>query len=129
MPTARSAAAIGSSTVMYMAPVIITGAMYMTVEDPIAAADRAVGIVQDAGGRIDARSETAPDERNGGSASLTLRIPPNHLDAVIDDLRELGTVDQLSTDSYDVTTEVTDLDAKISTLRASTERIQGLLLE
>jgi len=109
--------------------VIITGAMYMTVEDPIAAADQAVGIVQNAGGRVDARSETAPDERNGGSALLTLRIPSNHLDAVVDDLRELGTVDQFSTDSYDVTTEVTDLDAKISTLRASTERIQALLLD
>ena len=109
--------------------VIITGAMYMTVEDPIAAADQAAGIVRHAGGRIDARSETAPDERNGGSASLTLRIPSDDLEAVVDDLRELGTVDQFSTDSYDVTTEVTDLDAQISTLRASTERIGALLLE
>ena len=109
--------------------VIITGAMYMTVEDPIAAADQAVGIVQNAGGRIDARSETAPDERYGGSASLTLRIPSNKLDAVVDDLREMGTVDKFSTDSYDVTTEVTDLEAKISTLRASTARIEALLLE
>ena len=107
--------------------VIITGAMYMTVEDPIAVADQAVGIVQNAGGRIDARSETAPDEHYGGSASLTLRIPSNALDAVVDDLRELGTVDQFSTDSYDVTTEVTDLEAQISTLRASTARIEALL--
>jgi len=107
--------------------VIITGSMYMTVEDPIATADKVTGIVQSAGGRIDARSETAPDERNGGAAALTMRIPSNHLDAVIDDLRELGTVDQLSTDSYDVTTEVTDLDAQISTLRASTKRIEALL--
>ncbi|HEX7589406.1 MAG TPA: hypothetical protein VF362_00320, partial [Demequinaceae bacterium] len=52
--------------------VVITGAMYMTVEDPIAAADRTVGIVLNAGGRIDARSEAAPGERDGGSASLTL---------------------------------------------------------
>ena len=109
--------------------VIITGAMYMTVEDPIAAADQVTGIVQNAGGRIDARSETAPDERYGGSASLRLRIPEDGLDAVVDDLRELGTVDQFSTDSVDVTTEVTDLDAKISTLRASTKRIEALLLE
>jgi len=109
--------------------VIITGAMYMTVEDPIAAADQVVGIVQNAGGRIDARSETAPDEHYGGSASLTLRIPSDNLDAVVDDLRELGTVDQFSTDSYDVTTEVTDLEAKISTLRASTARIEALLSE
>jgi hypothetical protein len=109
--------------------VIITGAMYMTVEDPIASADRATGIVQSAGGRIDARSETAPDENRGGSASLTMRIPSNRLDAVVADLRELGTVDQFSTDSYDVTVEVTDLEAQISTLRASTQRIEGLLAD
>ncbi|WP_430867810.1 DUF4349 domain-containing protein [Demequina aurantiaca] len=109
--------------------VIITGLMYMTVEDPIESADQAADIVQGAGGRIDARSETAPDERDGGSASLTLRIPSTDLDAVVDDLRDLGTVDQFSTDSYDVTTEVTDLDAQISTLRTSTARIEALLLE
>jgi hypothetical protein len=109
--------------------VIITGSMYMTVEDPIVAADRAAGIVQNVGGRVDARSETAPDEHYGGSAWLTLRIPSDKLDAVVDNLRELGTVDQFSTDSYDVTTEVTDLEAQISTLRASTTRIESLLLE
>jgi hypothetical protein len=109
--------------------VIVTGVMYMTVEDPIVAADRASGIVQNAGGRIDARSETAPDKSYGGSASLTLRIPADSLDAVVDDLRELGTVDQFSTDSYDVTIEVTDLEAQISTLRASTARIEALLLD
>jgi hypothetical protein len=109
--------------------VIITGNLYMTVEDPIAAADRAAGIVRNAGGRIDARNETAPDEHYGGSAALTLRIPSDRLDAAVADLRELGTVDEFSTDSYDVTTEVTDLAARISTLRASTERIERLLLE
>jgi len=109
--------------------VIITGAMYMTVEDPIAAADRAAGIVQNAGGRIDARNETAPDGGSGGSAALTLRIPSAKLDAVVADLRELGTVDQFKTDSADVTAEVTDLEAQISTLRASTQRIEALLLE
>jgi hypothetical protein len=107
--------------------VIITGSMYMTVEDPIAAADRATGIVESAGGRIDARSETAPVEGSGGSASLKLRIPSNALDTVVGHLRELGTVDQFSTDANDVSTEVTDLNAKISTLRASTTRIEALL--
>lgn len=109
--------------------VIITGTMYMTVADPIAVADQVAGIVQSAGGRIDARSETAPDENYGGSATLTLRIPSDDLDAVVDRLRELGTVDQFSTDSYDVTIEVTDVEAQISTLRASTERIEALLVE
>jgi hypothetical protein len=126
---ADEAAAQGPRSSVADRSVIITGTMYMTVEDPIASADRATGIVKNAGGRIDARSETAPDEHYGGSASLTMRIPSNRLDAVVDDLRTLGTVDQFSTDSYDVTTEVTDLEAQISTLRASTDRIQALLLE
>ncbi len=109
--------------------IIITGEMYMTVEDPILIADRAAGIVKNAGGRIDARSETAPDERSRGSAWLTMRIPSDKLDSVIDNLRTLGTVDQYSTNSADVTNVVTDLDAKISTLRASTARIEGLLAD
>jgi hypothetical protein len=106
---------------------IITGELYVTVEDPLAAADRAASIVQGAGGRIDGRNETAPQGRDGGSASLTLRIPASSLDRVVDDLRGLGTVDHFSTDARDVTTEVTDLDARISTLRESTDRIRGLL--
>lgn len=109
--------------------VIITGSLYMTVDDPIAAADRASAIVQGAGGRIDARSETAADESYGGEAALTLRIPSAQLDQVVDDLRELGTVDEFSTDTTDVTVEVTDLEASISTLRASTQRIESLLAE
>lgn len=106
---------------------IVTGSLYMTVEDPIETADQAVDIVQGAGGRIDGRNETAADEYDGGSASLVLRIPENQLEAVVDDLRELGTVDQLETSARDVTAEVTDLESTISTLRASTERIQALL--
>lgn len=108
---------------------IITGSLYITVEDPLAAADKAAGIVQSAGGRVDARNETAPHGSDGGSASLRLRIRGDDLDKVVDDLRALGTVDSFTTDSRDVTTEVADLDAKISTLRASTDRIQGLLAD
>lgn len=108
---------------------IITGELYITVDDPIAAAKRAVTIVQDRGGRIDGRSETSPHDRHGGSAWLTLRIPSTDLDETVNDLRKLGTVDEYRTHSYDVTTEVTDLDAQISTLRASTSRIAALLNE
>lgn len=107
--------------------VIVTGALYITVEDPIAAAEEATRLVRGAGGRIDSRSETAPDEYYGGSAWLTLRIPSDALDRVVDDLRELGEVNEYSTSSFDVTREVTDLDAQISTLRASTQRIEALL--
>lgn len=126
-------AEVGTAEVNQSAPtgrsLIVTGSMYMTVDNPIAAADQATEIVDMAGGRIDARSETAPDEYDGGSASLTLRVPADNLDAVVEDLRELGTVDQFRTDSYDVTNKVIDLEAKISTLRASTARIEALLVD
>ncbi|WP_062306087.1 DUF4349 domain-containing protein [Demequina subtropica] len=108
---------------------IVTGWMYMTVEDPIAAADAAVEIVEDADGRIDARSETADGPYERGSAQLTLRVPASSFDSVVDHLRTLGTVDEFSTDTADVTTQVTDLEAQISTLRASTARIEGLLAD
>ena len=109
--------------------VIITGSMYMTVEQPIEAADRAATIVQDAGGRIDARRENAPSEGYGGAAELTLRIPSGQLDTVVDQLRELGAVDEYSTNVSDVTNEVDDLEARISTLRASTARIEALMVD
>ena len=109
--------------------VIVTGSMYMTVENPLETADKAATIVTDAGGRVDARDETAPDEWSGGSATLTLRIPTDRLDAVVEDLRALGTVDQFATTASDVTNKVTDLDAHISTLRASTQRIEALLVD
>lgn len=109
--------------------VVVTGSMYMTVEDPIASADQAVSIVKTSGGRVDARNETAPDGSDGGSAWLTLRIPSGDLDAVVDDIGALGTVDQFSTSSTDVTNTVTDLEAQISTLRASTARIEALLVD
>ena len=109
--------------------VIITGELYMTVEDPIAAAREATAIVYDTGGRVDARHETAADEYDGGSAWLTLRIPAPELETVVQDLGELGDVDDYRTHSFDVTNEVTDLEARISTLRASTARIESLLTE
>lgn len=109
--------------------VIVTGELYMTVEDPIGAAREATTIVQGAGGRIDARRETAADEYDGGSAWLTMRIPAAELEAVVDDLDKLGEVDDYNTNSLDVSTEVTDLEAQISTLRASTARIESLLDE
>lgn len=108
---------------------IVTGSVYMTVENPIDTADAVARIVQTAGGRIDARSERAPDEWHGGSAELTMRIPVDKLDAVVEQLRDFGTIDEYSSSGIDVTNEVQDLEARISTLRASTLRIEGLLAD
>ena len=107
--------------------VIVTGQMTVTAADPIAASREAARIVEAAGGRIDSRSVSAPSDYDAGSATLTLRVPADRLDAVLDDLAELGRADEISTNSYDVTLQVRDLDARISALRATIDRLTALL--
>jgi hypothetical protein len=107
--------------------VITNGSMRVTADDPIEAATDAVRIVENAGGRVDARSETAPTTGNKGSATLTLRIPAAQLTRTIDDLKALGENPDVSISSVDVTVQVQDLDARIGALRASVDRLTALL--
>src|SRR5690606_9313907 len=62
--------------------VITTGWVSIKVDSPLDAAAEAVRITERAGGRIDGRTENAPRGGDGGSASLTLRIPADDLTAV-----------------------------------------------
>lgn len=109
--------------------VIVTGNVTVTADDPIAASREAADIVERAGGRIDGRSEYAPANGDAGSATLTLRIPADRLQDVLDDLAELGRADEISTSSTDVTVQTQDLDARISALRATIDRLTALLAQ
>ena len=108
--------------------VITTGYVTITVDDPMASANDAVKVVEQAGGRVDGRTEYAPkDETDKGSATLTLRVPSDTLTATLDKLRELGTVEEVSLNSSDVTMVTQDLDARITALTASIDRMLTLL--
>ena len=107
--------------------VITTGYVTITVESPQDAAAQAIRIAEAAGGRIDGRSEYAPRGEDGGSATLTLRVPSKDLAKTLDKLRELGDVQEVSLNSSDVTMESRDLDARISALSASVDRLLALL--
>jgi hypothetical protein len=106
---------------------ITTGTMDITADKPLEAAARATEIVEDAGGRIDARSENAPVDGNKGSATLELRIPTDSLTPTLAKLRALGVVESLDTDSEDVTSQSKDLDARIVAMRASVDRLVVML--
>lgn len=109
--------------------VIVTGTMTVTADDPSEAARDAVRIVEAAGGRVDGRSEYAPANGDHGSASLTLRIPAEKLQSVIDDLAALGadgTADEISTYTQDVTVQVADLESRIATQRGIIDRLTAL---
>lgn len=109
--------------------VITTGDVSVTVDDPVEAAADAARIAEQAGGRVDSRTENPGSEVEPAWASLTLRIPADDLDAVLDDLRELGDVTSVSMNASDVTQQHQDLDARISALKTSVGRMTALLAE
>jgi hypothetical protein len=106
--------------------VIVTGSMTVTADDPLAASKDAVRIVESAGGRVDARSEYAPANGDAGSATLTLRIPADRLQEVLDELGELGRADEITTSTSDVTEVVSDLESRIATQRGIIDRLNGM---
>lgn len=106
--------------------VVVTGTVTVTASHPLNAADKAVAIVEAAGGRVDGRTEVAATDTDAGSATLVLRIPAAKLTPTLDALKKLGRADQLQLDSTDVTTETQDLGVRIDALRASVTRLLQL---
>ena len=107
--------------------VITTGSVSITVSDPIDAAQAAVTLTEQAGGRIDSRNETPATDNQPASASLTLRIPADALDRTVVDLKELGAVNFVSLTAADVTQQSQDLDARITSLQTSVDRLLALM--
>ncbi|TPW72967.1 DUF4349 domain-containing protein [Schumannella sp. 10F1B-5-1] len=106
---------------------ITTGTVTLTVDDPAEAATKAGELVAAVDGRVDARDEQAASADGPASASLTLRIPADDLDATRTKLEKLGHVESVSITSDDVTTLVRDTDARITALQASVDRLTALL--
>ncbi|MFF5626606.1 DUF4349 domain-containing protein [Microbacterium sp. NPDC012755] len=102
--------------------VVITGRISIVADDPIAAAADATSIVSDAGGRVSGRTERAAEEGGQASAELTLRIPADAIEEVRTDLAALGAVKETALESTEVGATQRDLDARITTLRASIAR-------
>jgi hypothetical protein len=107
--------------------VITTGSVTLTVTDPIAVAKDAATIVEQAGGRVDSRTENPETENRTASASLTLRIPAGDLDRTLDELRSLGTVNYVTLNAADVTQQSADVNARITALTTSVDRLLGLM--
>lgn len=77
-----------------------------------------------AGGTINSEDITNYDGTQ--TATLSVRVPAEDLDAFLAGLADLGTVEQSSVTAADVTTQVIDLDARIASLEASIARLTEL---
>jgi hypothetical protein len=108
---------------------ITTGNATLAVADPFDAAEQIADLVEQAGGRIEARDERAATADEPGSASMTLRIPADRVSATLDALDELGDVRDRHVETVDVTGTAQDLDARIAALRTSTDRLRELMAD
>ncbi|MFE5293032.1 DUF4349 domain-containing protein [Isoptericola sp. NPDC056618] len=107
--------------------IVTTGRATVVADDPAAAATRLARLVEEAGGRVERRSETAATDDSPGSASLTVRVPSDRMTGAVEALDKLGTVESVDVDSMDVTGEGQDLDARIAALTTSTDRLRELM--
>ncbi|MEV0363800.1 DUF4349 domain-containing protein [Nocardia fusca] len=106
---------------------VVTGTVDLTADDPVAAAQSLVDRVTELDGRVDQRTENPGTPDNDPHANLVVRIPATDTDAFIDGLSDLGEITQVSTNRDDVTLQWQDLDARITALRASVDRLRDLM--
>lgn len=118
---------LGGKDVVNGPQIITTVQLTVTVDKPVDAADDAARITDRFGGTVADRSEQAPTQSEPGSARLTLRIPSASLTRALEDLKALGIARNTSINSTDVTAQSEDLDARITALQTSVDRLLTLM--
>ncbi|MBU9765696.1 DUF4349 domain-containing protein [Mycobacterium sp. TNTM28] len=107
--------------------IVKTASMSITAGNPAAVADKAVTLAADAGGRVDSRSEDAGSSSGRAHIALVLRVPADKLDGTLDEFKALGTVQTVEVRAEDVTAQRVDLDARITALQTSVDRLLGIM--
>ena len=109
--------------------VIIVMTVGVEVPDVAKAVDKVVSLANAYGGSLSGSAVTLTDPHTAGG-DLVFRIPPAKADAFIAALDPgIGRRTGLNTDTKDVTLQITDLEARISTARAGLDRVRSLLAE
>lgn len=106
---------------------IRTGELEVIVDDVRKAADEAARLIGGAGGNVEAEERSSAGR--AGTALLRLRVPPAAFDATLGQLASLGDERTRRLGSENVSEQVVDLDSRLSTQRASVERVRALLGE
>jgi hypothetical protein len=102
--------------------IIYTVDLTVEVDDVADAVRRAAALAASSGGFVAAETSEGDE-----SASLTLRIPTESHSDIVARLEDLGEVQNRYRTAEDVTEEVVDVEARITSQRRSIERIRALL--
>jgi len=106
---------------------IVTGSVYLTVDDPFVAANDVEDLVVAAGGRVDSRSESADIGGDNPQAYLSVRIPAEQLEETLDLLETVGVIESKTLSNQDVTLQKIDLEARVEVLEDAISRLRDLL--
>lgn len=106
---------------------ILTAAVRVDVKDVRQAASDAESLVNDAGGQV--AQEQVDLQAEAPHATLRLEVPPNRLDALLDNLAGLGHERSRQRGTEDVTDQVVDISSRVATQQASVDRVRKLLAQ
>lgn len=107
--------------------VIRTAYLSLRVSDVNGAVDSVIAATAAQDGLV--LSEDVSGQGDSLYANLTTQVPADQLEAYLESLKALGTVDSVNVTSQDVTTQVVDLDARVAALQASITRLDQLLAQ
>jgi hypothetical protein len=106
--------------------VVTTGSVDITVTSPRDVAEHFSAWVDSHRGRVDGRTESK-DGEGRASASLTVRVPSGQVSAALARLDTYGDVGTVDVQHDDVTAQGQDLDARITALKLSIDRLEKIL--
>ncbi len=110
-----------------------TASLQVQVDDVEARAAQARQIAVAAGGMVVSENSSAVPasdgsiDKQGSRSSLTLAVPSDTLDRVVDDLGKLGTTVQRASSARDVTSTYVDTSSRIATMKAGLDQLRALL--
>jgi hypothetical protein len=100
-----------------------TAQLSVDADDPVAATRRVRAAVVGAAGTVSQESSS------DSGAQLTIRVPADRLDQLIDSIAGLGHVTNRTSQVVDATEDVVDLGARVASQRAGVDRVRALLSE
>ena len=100
-----------------------TAQLTVEADDPVAATRKVRTAVAGVAGTVGQESSTDT------GAQLTVRVPADRLDQLIDTIGGFGHVTSRSAQVVDATEDVVDLDARVASQRASVDRVRALLAQ
>jgi len=106
--------------------IVYTADVVVRVGDVEQASATATGIAEEAEGYLAGQDAQLEGDQE---STLTIRVPSDRFRPVLDQLTDLGTVQQRQIGSTDVTEEVVDLSGRLESVRTSADRLRTLLAE